>query len=331
MAPTFQAACAKYNARDLTRTKSHCAAPAVRHEGAVDRPIFAVLKSGIGSEMGIKFLCPNGHKLHVKTFLSGKRALCPKCGARVIVPSVSDPNASTSGAVDATATNSIGTASTTIEIVADETCAELSASPATRVEQQLGRAASVQDAISEAPGAVWYVRPATGGQFGPASADVMRSWLNDGRVSASSLVWRAGWPDWLTAAAVFPQLATDSAVGGLPGDVSPQAPMIQPSPGSGAGGTLGTSGSLPQGYVVQTIPTVETAPAAAPRDAGVSPISQTVSRRRRQRDVRLYTSAVLAVVSVILMIVLFVVFRRGEPSSAPDSATAEPTADSLMQ
>jgi hypothetical protein len=36
--------------------------------------------------MGIRFLCPNGHKLNVKSFLAGKRAICPDCGAKVIVP-----------------------------------------------------------------------------------------------------------------------------------------------------------------------------------------------------------------------------------------------------
>jgi hypothetical protein len=38
--------------------------------------------------MGIRFSCPNGHKLNVKTFLAGKRAICPDCGAKVIVPSL---------------------------------------------------------------------------------------------------------------------------------------------------------------------------------------------------------------------------------------------------
>jgi hypothetical protein len=41
--------------------------------------------------MGIRFSCPNGHKLNVKTFLAGKRAICPDCGAKVIVPSLSEP------------------------------------------------------------------------------------------------------------------------------------------------------------------------------------------------------------------------------------------------
>jgi hypothetical protein len=36
--------------------------------------------------MGIKFTCPNGHKLNVKPFLAGKRAVCPKCGVKMRVP-----------------------------------------------------------------------------------------------------------------------------------------------------------------------------------------------------------------------------------------------------
>jgi hypothetical protein len=36
--------------------------------------------------MGIKFHCPNGHKLHVKYFLAGKKGLCPKCGVRILIP-----------------------------------------------------------------------------------------------------------------------------------------------------------------------------------------------------------------------------------------------------
>jgi hypothetical protein len=36
--------------------------------------------------MGIRFSCPNGHKLNVKAFLAGKRGVCPQCGAKFIIP-----------------------------------------------------------------------------------------------------------------------------------------------------------------------------------------------------------------------------------------------------
>ena len=42
--------------------------------------------------MGIRFLCPNGHKLNVKAFLAGQRGICPHCGERFVIPSESIKN-----------------------------------------------------------------------------------------------------------------------------------------------------------------------------------------------------------------------------------------------
>jgi hypothetical protein len=44
--------------------------------------------------MGIKFLCPNGHKLNVKSFLAGKKGVCPKCGISLRIPAATDTNLS---------------------------------------------------------------------------------------------------------------------------------------------------------------------------------------------------------------------------------------------
>jgi len=66
--------------------------------------------------------------------------------------------------------------------------------------------AAVIDPLIEAGAAVWYVRPSSGGQYGPAGPDVMRQWLAENRIAGDSLVWREGWRDWKTAAEVFPQL-----------------------------------------------------------------------------------------------------------------------------
>jgi hypothetical protein len=41
--------------------------------------------------MGIRFTCPSGHKLHVKTFLAGKRGVCPQCGAKILIPPAEEP------------------------------------------------------------------------------------------------------------------------------------------------------------------------------------------------------------------------------------------------
>ena len=39
--------------------------------------------------MGIRFYCPNGHKLNVKSFQAGRRGICPFCGAKIIIPAQS--------------------------------------------------------------------------------------------------------------------------------------------------------------------------------------------------------------------------------------------------
>ena len=36
--------------------------------------------------MGIRFYCPNGHKLNVKEFQAGRRGICPYCGAKIQIP-----------------------------------------------------------------------------------------------------------------------------------------------------------------------------------------------------------------------------------------------------
>jgi hypothetical protein len=66
---------------------------------------------------------------------------------------------------------------------------------------------AARDPISEAPSALWYVRISDGNQFGPAPGDMMRRWLEEGRVTADSLVWREGWAEWGVAGRLFPQLS----------------------------------------------------------------------------------------------------------------------------
>lgn len=199
--------------------------------------------------MGIRFQCPNGHKMNVKAFLAGKRAFCPKCGVRLVVPLESQeidaapattaPAASGNGtaqpqshaASPATASASptaaprspAATVATAAPVAAHAAApamspkfgADLSAAaaavslPATGGPPSLPGTMGV-DPIAEAPQAVWYVRPRTGGQYGPAPGDIFRQWIAQRRVTADALVWRDGWTDWRLAGEVLPQLASKS-------------------------------------------------------------------------------------------------------------------------
>lgn len=161
--------------------------------------------------MGIKFHCPNGHKLNVKAFLAGKKGICPKCGTKMLIPTVSEPGLAgsdgdseveeTDPSQAAAKSNGSGAvAAAAAPIASAPSAPAVSAAPATAA------APAANDPIAEAPAAIWYVRPPTGGQYGPARGDIMRKWISEGRVSSDSLVWREGWTDWQNAGKLFPTL-----------------------------------------------------------------------------------------------------------------------------
>jgi len=259
--------------------------------------------------MGIKFLCPNGHKLNVKSYLGGKKAICPKCGARVLVPgaeqatAVADPGSvEGDSSVDSVDLSSQPHAAQPIAAMTPAAAGPLPEAPP----------AQPPDPIDEAPTAVWYVRPVTGGQFGPAPGEIMRAWIHAGRVGASSLVWRAGWPDWRSAAATFPQLASLLA---SPDVAFAVAKDIAPGHGnsaiSSANGMPAQVGApLPTGQVVHRVAVAVPEPIAAQPDTDMPPLIKTGRKRRHKSDVSVLASFILAGVSIILVIVVVLVFRN---------------------
>ncbi len=284
--------------------------------------------------MGIKFLCPNGHKLNVKGFLRGKKAICPKCGTRVIVPDddQSVPSAQNEAPASEESSGDVlvadpepagsqiaqrqPTAQSSVPTALPQNPPELPRPPAAAPPLAL-------DPIDEAPDAVWYVRPATGGQYGPASGEIMRSWLNEGRVGASSLVWRAGWAEWRPAAATFPKLGASLSASGTV-IASAQIP-------GGAGATVRANGTspavgavLPVGQVVCNVATSLPPSGAA---SGISdsgpPLIGAPRKRRRRNDISVLACAVLVIVSIILVIIVVLVFR-GQIQDEPEANEVHP-------
>jgi hypothetical protein len=185
--------------------------------------------------MGIKFHCDScGKKLNVKAFLAGKRGICPHCGSKISIPANAaavqtsasvGADSGVSAAASATASPTQPAAATvggSAAMTASPRAVPTGPAPGAALARPAGPAAAhavapapaavapagfASDPISEAPHAVWYVRPASGNQFGPAAADIMRRWIAEGRVAGDSLVWREGWADWKRASTVFPNLA----------------------------------------------------------------------------------------------------------------------------
>lgn len=245
--------------------------------------------------MGIRFRCPNGHKLNIKTFLAGKRGVCPDCGTSFRIPTeeaaaaagkdlltvaewkssreeeageVSDSFAASGGAAVAVASKSASAVFTpsSLATTAPATKGNVSSaapvvkqsaqvvSSAPSVPQQattvVAQAVSVPvaapsavpvspaspaspnsgtDPFAEAPLANWYVRSPAGGQYGPAKGDVMRKWIAEGRVSADSLVWREGFPEWRVASDVFPSLGRSAMAAMAVASAPTVAPTVAPT------------------------------------------------------------------------------------------------------
>ncbi|MEO2048953.1 MAG: DUF4339 domain-containing protein [Pirellulales bacterium] len=133
--------------------------------------------------MGIRFQCPNGHPLNVKSYLAGRRGICPKCSARFLVPV-------TSG----------GPATPDLDQSKIEQATQEEPEEPVVTTTPLPRTTTPEAPDSTS---LWYVRNDTDQQFGPVETDVIRQWLAEGRVSSDSWVWRTGWPQWKQADEAF--------------------------------------------------------------------------------------------------------------------------------
>lgn len=204
--------------------------------------------------MGIKFLCEAcGKKLNIKEELGGRKGRCPKCDAKILIPTESQINQAgettkpvekvearaaeikiqtqpekkkaASSARSKQETGSKQTPQSRSESGGVAVVDEPQHKPDIKIEIRTDKKNDLprQDDTSTAPppppvpenepdrisvfdeagDSKWYVRPNTGGQFGPADSTVMQSWLKEGRVGRDSLVWREGWEEWQSAEEVF--------------------------------------------------------------------------------------------------------------------------------
>ncbi|MCR9295807.1 MAG: DUF4339 domain-containing protein [bacterium] len=166
-------------------------------------------------------------------------------------------------------------------------------------------AASVEPAAGELlvePGVdvYWYVRPPSGGQYGPATTSVLQQWIAERRVTPDTLVWRDGWSDWIPAAGVLSALSLPQQISSLTDADSKRTPISEPSASSGLAAMETTQEELPRAG----------SPGLAPATA--SSLRPSLSERnrldRRQRRKRNYmiTLTLLSVIAVILIVALVI-------------------------
>lgn len=152
--------------------------------------------------MGIRFACHEcGKRMNIKSELAGRRGICPACQAKIRIPLA---DAATSSPVEESPQLDGNGASET----QDGELPDGKISDARLHDAALAKVGSGTLLVDHEPEATWYVRPPNGGQYGPATSELLSQWIDEGRIAASSLLWRDGWPQWRAAAEAFPDLAT---------------------------------------------------------------------------------------------------------------------------
>lgn len=175
--------------------------------------------------MGIRFLCPQGHKLNVKSFLAGKTGFCPHCKARVEIPLTSTRSSSKQAAAEEAEEEVIPLAQPVAEPHAGAPVAwgvgypELRDLPVRPIAENPTSTVSLQSPSAESlPGMAnptgegareqWWVLSKNGQQYGPATQEIIRQWIGEGRVVAETLIRREDHPDWQRAEDNFRALFT---------------------------------------------------------------------------------------------------------------------------
>ncbi|WP_145343815.1 DUF4339 domain-containing protein [Rosistilla ulvae] len=140
--------------------------------------------------------------------------------------------------------------------------------------------------LAAASDVVWYVRPPSGGQYGPAGGALMQQWIQEHRVVPGSLVWRDGWAQWQAAEDVFGRDFGSSGVADI--DLNADLPEI-------AAGSQ--SAAKPNRFVDPMESEPKTTPTEFER-------RQLAKRKRRTRMIAMLTGISLFLIVVIILVVL---------------------------
>lgn len=252
--------------------------------------------------MGVRFACHHcGKRLNIKRELAGKRGVCPACSVRFRIPLAdaeqSIPLSEEQPAAEQRPSDRHRAGASAATDASTGASGENAGSVAT--DAQPGRAVAASGSVAASDwltgdaSATWYVRPPSGGQYGPATSEVLRQWIEEGRLAASALVWRDGWPQWRVAHEAFPDLADRLPGGGDPRDRSSTPAATVGDSAVGLGSDSGSA--VPPSAVADSVLRGE----------------PSVGAQRQQRSLRRVTViGLLVAVSVVLIAGLAVILLR---------------------
>jgi hypothetical protein len=172
--------------------------------------------------------------MHVKDFQAGKRGKCPHCNKSFRIPvestdysipildgkseSMADAPARSTAVVAKSVDKETRTPSQSAPSNPTESPAASSAKQQSDKRSSLPSGANtsnpqtIPNAFATAPNAAWYVRPPSGGQYGPADQQLLQLWILENRVTGDSLLWREGQTQWIPSATLLPELYSNESL-----------------------------------------------------------------------------------------------------------------------
>ncbi|MBQ2682825.1 MAG: DUF4339 domain-containing protein [Thermoguttaceae bacterium] len=252
--------------------------------------------------MGIRFYCPQGHKLNVKAELAGKTGYCPECGARVQIPLQSTRESSHKHQPSSDPQPQDPAAAADIPTLADEAPAVVPppVSPAVQAPQP------------DAPPAQWYLNSGEQQNYGPVSEEVIADWIKERRIGPTMLLWRQGWESWREARTVFPQI--DAMF-------PPAAPRAVP-PAAPANASVGDN--RPAGESGGSAPKFSLGQAALEEENELRRRRQRAEKQRKKqiRDIVLVIGLLAAIAFLVVVLVLILRSQGNTTKPAEDAPPA---------
>ncbi len=251
----------------------------------------------VGLSMGVRFACHVCAKpLNIKQELAGRRGVCPGCGVRFRIP-LADAQQSTP-LVREVAIAGHTSASSTPPHQSKQRASKAASTETSAASATSSSVVTAIDPLGDASISTWYVRPPSGGQYGPATTDVLRQWIQEGRVAATALLWREGWAQWREAREILSDLASEPSTS----DRAPSSDSGAVFPGNRSVTDTRTSDGVPA-VTDQARSDTSSIPATMQGNPQIGKV-------RRERSLRrTLTIGILSIVSVTLIVALVAVVR----------------------
>ncbi|MFN7730856.1 MAG: GYF domain-containing protein [Pirellula sp.] len=132
----------------------------------------------------------------------------------------------------------------------------------------------------------WYVRPPSGGQFGPADTAILATWIDENRITADSYLWREGMEQWQLASELLPEAFPTTALSAK----APTPPAASAAPASAAEDDL--------------------LQATGPSSLALNKASAAIKRRRQQTRQWLILGVLVAIAIALTGVLFYILYFK---------------------